>query len=189
MLVRRITLVAVSLIAGSIATADTARSSALGLFAVVPDFNLGGSMAFYNLVSIMGAEATVYGWNETPDDGGTRYQAGGSLGVNVELLDNLYPSVGVTVTGGQTKKTVLRRQQEKCPVYHGEPHCPIGPQTIIDHEPTKWGIEAKATYVILDGWLGLTAGYRLTFHDPLGHQALFGASVVIGTIHTNSEGG
>ena len=169
---------AAALFVGSFASTDT-LSAGLGLIGAAPDFNLGGSLAFYNLVSIMGAEATVYGWNEALEDGGTRYRVGGSLGVNGELLDNLYPSVGVTVTGGQTKRTILQRQQEKCPVYHGEAHCPIGPQTIIDHEPTKWGIEAKATYVLLDGYLGLTAGYRLTFDDPLAHQALFGASVVI----------
>ena len=31
----------------------------------------------------------------------------------------------------------------------------------------------------LDAWLGLTAGYRLTFDDPLRHQALFGTLVVM----------
>ena len=123
--------------------------------------------------------ATVYGWNEKQDDGRTRYEVGASLGLNAELLDNLYPSIGATLTGGQTKGTVLRRQEEKCPSHHGEPHCPIGPQTVIEHEDARWGVEAKVTWVILDGWLGLTAGYRLTFDDPLGHQALLGASVVM----------
>ena len=169
---------AVLLLAGSIATADT-HSVGIGFVAAVPDVNLGGTFSFYNLVTILGLEGSVYGWQETQDDDDTRYQVGASLGINVEVLDNLYPSIGATVTGAQTKRTVLRRQEERCPVYHGETHCSIGPQTEIEHEVTRWGIEAKATYVLLDGWLGLTAGYRMTFDDPLGHQALFGASVVL----------
>ena len=168
---------AVLLLAGSIAMADT-HSFGIGFVVAVPDVNLGGTFSFYNLVSILGLEGSVYGWQGEQDDG-TRYQVGASLGINAELLDNLYPSVGATVTGAQTKRTVLRRQEERCPVYHGETHCPIGPQTEIEHEDTRWGIEAKATYVLLDGWLGLTVGYRMTFDDPLGHQALFGASVVL----------
>ena len=166
------------LFVGSIATADD-HSAGLGLIGTAPDFNLGGMLAFYNIASAFGVDGSVYGWNEDLDDGRTRYRVGGSLGINAELFDNLYPGVAVTITGSQTKGTVLRRQQEKCPVYHGEPHCPIGPVTEIEHDPARWGIEAKATYVLLDGYLGLTAGYRLTFDDPLGHQALFGASVVI----------
>ena len=170
---------AVLLLAGGIAAAADTHSFGIGFFAVVPDANLGGTLTFYNLVSILGFDGAVYGWQETQDDDDTRYQVGASLGINAEVIDNLYPGIGVTVTGAQTKRTVLRRQEEKCPVYHGEPHCPIGPQTEIEHEDTRWGIEAKATYVLLDGWLGLTVGYRMTFDDPLGHQALFGASVVL----------
>ena len=153
---------AVLLLAGSIAAADT-HSFGIGFVAAVPDVNLGGTVAFYSLVSIVGFDGSVYGWQETQDDDDTRYQVGASLGINAEVIDNLYPGIGVTVTGAQTKRTVLRRQEE----------------TEIEHEDTRWGIEAKATYVLLDGWLGLTAGYRLTFDDPLGHQALFGASVVL----------
>ena len=170
---------AVLLLAGSIAAAADTHSFGIGFVAAVPDVNLGGTFAFYNLVSILGFDGAVYGWQETQEDDGTRYQVGASLGINAELLDNLYPGIGVTVTGAQTKRTVLRRQGERCPEYHGETHCPTGPQTEIEHEDTRWGIEAKATYVLLAGWLGLTAGYRLTFDDPLGHQALFGASVVL----------
>lgn len=169
---------AVLLLAGSIAAADT-HGFGVGFFAVVPDPNLGGSLAFYNLVSILGLEGSVYGWQEPQDDGGTRSQVGASLDINAEILDNLYPAVGVTVAGAQTKRFVLFELPEDCPVQHGEPHCPTFLVTEIDHEPTRWGIEVKATYVMLDGWLGLTAGYRLTFDDPLGHQALFGASVVL----------
>ena len=169
---------AASLTAVGVASADT-LSSGLGMFAVAPDFNLGGSLAFYNLVSIVGVDGTVYGGQTTQDDGSSRHQVGASLGLNAELLDNLYPSIGATVTGAQTKRTVLQPQQEKCPRYHGQDHCPIGQRTDIEHEDARWGVEVKATYVLLDGWLGLTAGYRLTFDDPLGHQALFGASVVM----------
>lgn len=99
-----------------------------------------------------------------------------SLGLNAELLDNLYPSIGATVTGAHTKRTILRRQQERCPVHHEEAHCAIGPHTEIEHKDARWGVDVKATYVLLDGWFGLTAGYRLTstFDDPLSHQGLFG---------------
>ncbi|MDE0025638.1 MAG: hypothetical protein OXP69_14605 [Spirochaetaceae bacterium] len=166
------------MLVGSVASADTLRGG-LGMFAVAPDFNLGGSLAFYNLASIVGIDGSVYGGNTQQDDGGTRHQVGASLGLNVELLDNLYPSIGATVTGAQTKRTVLRHQQERCPVHHGEAHCAIGLHTEIEHEDAQWGVEVKATYVLLDGWLGLTAGYRLTFDDPLSHQGLFGVSVVM----------
>ena len=171
-------LTAAALLVGSVAAADD-HSIGLGLVGVVPDFNLGGTLSFYNLVAVMGAEGSVYGWQDEQDDGRTRSHVGASLGINAEILPNLYPSVGVTVTGAHLESTVLRRQQEKCPVYHDEPHCPVSPQTEIEHEPTLWGIEAKLTYLLLDGWLGLTAGYRLTFDDPLAHQALFGASAVL----------
>ena len=174
--------VVVAVFAASIATGQAKPiSGALGLIAVgpEPDFNLGASLAFYNLASIVGVDGSVYGGNTKQDDGRTRHQVGASLGLNAELLHNLYPSLAATVTGAHHKGTVLRRQQEKCPVHHGEAHCPIGPQTEIEHEDTQWGVEAKVTWVILDGWLGLTAGYRMTFADPLGHQALFGASVVM----------
>ena len=176
-----ITFTAVALLAASsiVSAEDKPLRSGLGLVAVAPDFNLGASVAFYNLASIVGIDGSVYGWQDTQDDGRTRYQVGASLSLNAELLKNLYPSIGATVSGGQTKGTVLRRQKEKCPVYHGETHCPIGPHTEIEHEDALWGIEAKLTYVFLDGWLGLTAGYRLTFDDPLGHQVLFGASAVM----------
>ena len=130
-------------------------------------------------MNAVGVDGTVYGWQEKQDDGRTRYEVGASLGLNAELLENLYPSIGATVTGAQKKGIVFHRQQEKCPVHHGETHCPLTPQTEIEHEDARWGVEAKLTYVLLDGWLGLTAGYRLTFDDPLGHQALFGASVVM----------
>ena len=177
---RKVTLfVAATLLAGgSIASTDT-LSSGLGMFAVAPDFSLGASLSFYNLVSAVGVDGTVYGRQTKQDDGRSRHEVGASLGLNAELFENLYPSIGATVTGGQTKGTVLRRQQEKCPIYHGDTHCPIGPQTEIEHDDARWGVEAKVTYVLLDGWLGLTAGYRLTFDDPLAHQALFGASVVM----------
>ena len=171
-LVRKVTtFAAASLVAGGVATAD-GHSAGLGMFAIAPDFNLGGSLAFYNLASALGAEASVYGWNEKQDDGSTRYEIGASLGINVELLDGLYPSLAATVTGAQSKRTVLERQREKCPVHHGVTHCPIIPDTLIEHEPARWGVEVKATYVLIDGWLGLTAGYRLTFDDPLGTNKL-----------------
>jgi len=169
---------AVLLVVGSVASADTLRGG-LGMFAVAPDFNLGASLAFYNLVSIVGIDGSVYGGTDQQDDGGTRHQVGAALGLNVELLDNLYPSIGATVTGASTKRSVLRRQQERCPVHHGEAHCAIGSHTEVEHEDARWGVEVKATYVLLDGWLGLTAGYRLTFDEPLSHQGLFGLSVVI----------
>ena len=176
-MLRKITILAAASLA-AIATADQHRAG-LGVVAVAPDFNLGGSLAFYNLASIVGVDGSVYGWTEELEDGRTRHEVGGSLGINAELLDNLYPSLAATVTGAQTKGTVLRRQQERCPIHHGEAHCPIASHTEIEHEDTRWGLEVKATYVLLNGYLGLTAGYRLTFDDPLGHQALFGASVVM----------
>ena len=40
---------AAAFLVGSIATADT-HSSGLGIFAVAPDFNLGASLSFYNLL-------------------------------------------------------------------------------------------------------------------------------------------
>ena len=61
----------------------------------------------------------------------------------------------------------------------GEAHCAIGPHTEIKHEDARWGVKVKAAYVLLNGWLGLTADYRLTFDDPLSHQGLFGVSVVM----------
>lgn len=172
------TLAGASLLVGIAASADTHRAG-VGLFGVAPGFHLGGSLALYNFLSIVGAEGSVYGWSEKQDGGHTRYEIGASLGLNAEVLANLYPSLGVTVTGAQTSGIVFQRQQGKCPEYHGETHCPIAPRTEIEHEDTRWGLEAKLTYVMLDGWLGITAGYRMTFDDPLAHQALFGASVVL----------
>lgn len=172
------TLAAVSLFMGGVATADD-HSAGLGMFAVAPDFNLGGSLAFYNVVSAFGADGSVYGGNEKLDDGRTRHAIGASLGINVELLDDLYPSVGATISGAQKKGLAFHRQEKKCPVHHGVPHCPLIAETEIEHEDPRWGVEVKATYVLFDGWLGVTAGYRLTFSDPLGHQAMLGASVLI----------
>lgn len=63
------------------------------VFAVAPDFNLGASLSFYNLVNAVGVDGTVYGWQEKQDDGRTRYEVGASLGLNAELLENLYPSI------------------------------------------------------------------------------------------------
>ena len=54
------TLAAASLFAGGVATAD-GRSAGLGMFAVAPGFNLGGSLAFYNLASALGVDGSVYG--------------------------------------------------------------------------------------------------------------------------------
>ena len=63
-LVRKVTTFAAAslLSAGSVATADE-HSAGLGMFAVAPGFNLGASLAFYNLADVIGADATVYGWN------------------------------------------------------------------------------------------------------------------------------
>ena len=178
-LVRKVsTFAAASLLAGGSVAAD-GHSAGLGMFAVAPGFSLGGSLAFYNLADVLGVDGSLYGWNDKQDDGRTRYEVGASLGLNAELLHNLYPSLAATVTGANTKGFVFRRQQERCPTHHGVTHCPLIRETETDHEATRWGVEAKVTYVVFDGWLGLTAGYRLTFADPLEHRGLLGVSAII----------
>ena len=70
-------------------------------------------------------DLSVYGWM-TQDGDETTHDVGASLGINVELLlDGLYPSVGVSIAGGQTKQPTVRLQEKECPTYHGEPHCPV----------------------------------------------------------------
>ena len=70
-------------------------------------------------------DLSVYGWM-TQDGDETTHDVGASLGINVELLlDGLYPSIGVTIAGGQTKRPTVRLQEKECPTYHGEPHCPV----------------------------------------------------------------
>ena len=81
---------AAALLVGSIASTDT-HSSGLGMFAVAPDFNLGASLSFYNLVNAVGLDGSVYGWQTKQEDGRTRYEVGASLGLNAELFENLYP--------------------------------------------------------------------------------------------------
>lgn len=173
------------LFVGSIVSADS-HSAGLGLIGVAPDFNLGGSLSFYNLASAFGVDGSIYGGNTQQDDRGTRHQVGASLGLNAELFDNFYPGIGATITGAQTKRLAFHRQDERCPVHHGITHCPLIAETEIEHEPARWGVEVKATYVLLNGYLGLTAGYRLTFDDPLVHQGLLGVSVVMRSPGTDS---
>ena len=97
------------------------------MFAVAPDFNLGASLSFYNLVNAVGVDGSVYGWQTKQDDSRTRYEVGASLGLNAELLTNLYPSIGATVTGAQKKGYVFHRQKDKCPVHHGVDSLPAHP--------------------------------------------------------------
>ena len=124
-------------------------------------------------------DLSVYGWM-TQDGDETTHDVGASLGINVELLlDGLYPSVGVSIAGGQTKQPTVRLQEKECPTYHGEPHCPVVRGQEIDHQDTAWGLEGKLTYVLFDGWLGLTAGYRMPFADPLAGSAVFEVAVVM----------
>ena len=98
------------------------------MFAVAPDFNLGASLSFYNLVNAVGVDGSVYGWQTKQDDSRTRYEVGASLGLNAELLTNLYPSIGATVTGAQKKGYVFHRQKDKCPVHHGVDSLPAHPR-------------------------------------------------------------
>ena len=174
----------VLLVGGGIAAAadDRAKqlSSSLGVVVAAPDFNMGAAFAFYNaLWSIVGVDVSVYG-SLTHDDGETSQDVGASLGINAELLvDGLYPSLGVTIAGGQTKRPTIQRQEKECPTYHGEPHCPVVRGQEIDHQDTAWGLEGKLTYVLFDGWLGLSAGYRMPFEEPLGGSFLLGVAVVM----------
>ena len=85
------------------------------------------------------------------------------------------PSVGVTVTGAQTKRIVLQRQKEKCPVHHGETHARSGHRPRLSMRTHGEASRRRLPMCMVDGWMGLTAGYRLTFADSVSHQALLAA--------------
>ena len=136
--------------------------------AAAPDFNLGGSIAFYNaLWSIVGIDLSVYGWT-TQDGTETTHDVGASLGINAELLtDGLYPSIGVSIAGGQTKRPTVPAPGEGMPYLPRRTALP-GSAGTGDRPPGhRVGGGGKLTYVLFDGWLGRTAGYRMPFADPL----------------------
>ena len=175
---RRSIIVSVVLLIGSIVSADTS-STGIGYYAVVPEFNLGLSVAVYDLVSILGFDGSVFGWSDEQEDVSTRYRVGGALGINVQVIPDLYTGIGAIVQGASTKRTVLRSRQDTCHVYHGEPHCEYVLRTELDRDDPRWGVEAKLIYRWVDGYMGFTVGYRMIFEDPLVHQVMFGTSLVI----------
>ena len=144
---------------------------------MVPEFNLGLSVAVYDLVSILGFDGSVFGWSYEQEDVSTHYRVGGGLGINAQVIPDLYAGIGAIVQRASTKRTVLRSRQDKCPVYHGETHCQLVLRTERDRDDPRWGVEAKLTYRY--EYLGFTVGYRMRFEDPLVHQVMFGTSLVI----------
>ena len=53
---------------------------------MVPEFNLGLSVAVYDLVSILGFDGSVFGWSYEQEDVSTHYRVGGALGINAQVI-------------------------------------------------------------------------------------------------------
>ena len=154
-------------------------SAGIGFAMTIPDLAMGGLFSFYNVLDAVGFDFSALGSTEKIDKATTEHVVSLGLGLNVEVpwVAGLYPSIGVVATLHKRQTTRFERATMKCPIHHGETHCPVGPVVENDNEWSA-GLEAKLTYVVLD-WVGITAGYRAPFSDLLGGSALVGVSVVM----------
>lgn len=126
---------------------------ALG-YQFVPLLPAGLSLSLLDTFGLFGVEATVNAGGSR-GDGQRAARFSGSLGANVATPINLYPSLAISFQNNRR--------------WRGD--------DLIERR-TVWGLDVKLTGYV-DSWIGITAGYRAPFGDPLDGSLILGASLVL----------
>ena len=178
---------AAALFVGSIAPFPVHAEASAGFGAAItlPDLDVGATFAAYNLLHAVGLDGSVLGRQEKIDGRTQDHIIGFGLGVNVEVIDGLYPGLGLAAILTSRQTTSFERATQECPSYHGEPHCQVVKVVTPDSEWAA-GAEAKVTYVIAR-WVGVTVGYRAPFDDLAGGGFMFGVGYVVPPINKQGD--